>query len=339
MTAYRLLPFAVALVMACDPKAPILLPAVDAGGVIDSAPADHVTTDIGADAGPVDVGSPDVPSAVDTPAVDGGAVDVPVVADVLDVPVVPDVPMAADVPVATDVSVVDVGGTTCPSGMVFIAGGTFMMGSAIGEPNSVPVHEVRLSSFCLDVTEVTTAAYRACPAGTCSVPGAGAGCNWAISGNEGHPINCVDWNQATAYCAWRGGSLPTEAQWEYAALGPGGALYPWGNDSPQSRSCCSVVNVRGGTCPSRSFPSGNTSTGLVDMIGSVWEWMGDWYGPYTAASIVVDPAGPATGTTRTTRGGCWADQSADWLRSTWRRNVPPSGRYATHGFRCARAPQ
>lgn len=331
MTDRRLLPLAFVFITACSPTAPLLLPSVDAGG---SDRGDAAT----------ESGSRDAPLLGDAPVVDVVSVDspdVPMVADVpavMDVASVMDVSPSIDVPVAVDAPAVDAGGSACPGGMVFITGGTFMMGSAIGEPDEVPIHTVRLSSLCLDVTEVTTAAYRSCPAATCSVPGTAAGCNWAIAGNEGHPINCVDWNQASAYCAWRGGSLPTEAQWEYAALGPGGALYPWGNDSPQSRSCCSVGPVRGGTCASGSFPSGNTSAGLVDMIGSVWEWTADWYGPYTAASVVVDPVGPASGSARTTRGGCWADQSADWLRSAWRRYVPPTGRYTTHGFRCAHAP-
>ncbi len=106
---------------------------------------------------------------------------------------------------------------TCPSGMAVIPAGTFVMGAAdLSSYRATPVHTVTLTSYCMDVTEVTVAAYATCPSETCTAPATSTNGNWMAAGRDNHPINCVTWDQSRAYCQWvhgGGGDLPTEAQW------------------------------------------------------------------------------------------------------------------------------
>ncbi len=297
---------------------------------------------------PVDAGSTDVPMAVDVPSSTDVpmAVDVPSSTDVpmtVDVPPVVDVPMAVDVPPAVDVPAaidapmeVDSGSDSrCPADMAFIPAGTFTMGDPMTDnPTARPVHSVTMAAYCMDLTEVTVAAYRSCVPAGCSTPSTSGGCNWAVSGRDDHPINCVDWSQARAYCQWRGGSLPTEAQWEYAARGTDGRIYPWGNTAPSSQLCWSGV---AGTCPVRSYPAGNSPFGLFDMAGDGWEWTADWYAAYGPTPL-TNPTGPSVGATRVTRGGSWANSAASIMRATTRDAKIPTERNMYTGFRCAHAP-
>lgn len=230
---------------------------------------------------------------------------------------------------------------TCPAGMRLIPSGAFSMGDA--DPRSIgaqPPHMVTLSAFCMDLTEVTVAAYRACPASTCPPPGSGEDCNWPESGRDSHPINCVDRAQSRAYCQSVGGDLPTEAQWEYAARGTDGRMYPWGDDAPLSRVCWrDGMSAPNGTCPVGLFPSGRSPFGLFDMAGNVMEWTLDWYGPYPAAAV-VNPTGPDAGTQGIVRGGAWTQTrlSAAAVRTAFRSGVDPANPSLNVGFRCAHAP-
>ena len=228
----------------------------------------------------------------------------------------------------------------CPSGMTGIPSGTFLMGDpTTTSPTELGVHRVQVSSFCIDLTEVTVAAYRRCT--TCRAPATTTYCNWAMSGRESHPVNCVDWEQSAAYCRWRGTSLPTEAQWEYAARGTDGRTYPWGNAPPDTQLCWSESVERSGTCPVRSFPAGNSPFGVFDMAGNAWEWTADFWGAYdTTGSLSVDPTGPSSGTSRVSRGGPWASTGAFLINATHRNNdfARPNVSDFLYGFRCARAP-
>ena len=161
---------------------------------------------------------------------------------------------------------------TCPSGMRIIQ----EVQSLLGEPNqnytpSQPDHDFHVSAFCVDETEVTVAAYATCPSGTCSRPGTVANCNWGVSGRDQHPVTCVDWSQSRAYCQWRGGDLPTEAQWEFAARGTEARTFPWGESAPGSQLCWSggEPGRRTSSCAVRSFLSGAKPSGLFDREGSV----------------------------------------------------------------------
>jgi formylglycine-generating enzyme required for sulfatase activity len=176
-------------------------------------------------------------------------------------------------------------------GMVRLEGGTFRMGSEEGDWYEKPVHWVTLKPFWLDVTEVTVAAYKACvDAGACSKPDEGNWCNWGKSDRGNHPINCVDWEQATQFCRWANKRLPTEEEWEYGTRQGGvrgDRKYPWGNAEPSNQLCWdgkgkdAGENRRRGTCPVGSYPLGDTPTGLKDMAGNVWEWTASASCPYT----------------------------------------------------------
>jgi formylglycine-generating enzyme required for sulfatase activity len=243
--------------------------------------------------------------------------------------------------------------------MVQIPAGTFAMGCADGEANERPVHPVKVASLQLDKTEVTVADYGACVAtGTCSEPEAfrdergnfRSFCNWRHpEGRLRHPVNCVDFAQASAYCAWRGKRLPTEEEWEYAARGGEDRTYPWGNQAPGP----TLLNACGSECPDNlrgkrffavapmyeasdgwpetaevgRFPAGASKHGLLDMAGNVWEWTATPYASYDGTSHEDK---------RVLRGGSWGGGDARTERTTNRFRLPEDSRAQFLGFRCAK---
>lgn len=214
----------------------------------------------------------------------------------------------------------------CPPGMLPIGGGNYWAGAAKsgGEGDEHPRHRVRVHSFCLDRTEVTTEAYEACVAsGQCSSARRDtATCN---SGRDRplHPINCVTFDQAATFCKTRGARLPTELEWEYAARG--GAeqrIYSWGSESPDGNTCWK----RAQSCPVATHREG--AFGLHDMNGNLWEWTSTWFGPY--------PWPASEGATKVYRGGSWSRRFEKWLSLSLRSRQRPS-EFGSHlGFRCAR---
>lgn len=230
----------------------------------------------------------------------------------------------------------------CPEGMVFVPGGTFTMGTTAAlahMPDESPPHRVTLSPYCIDRTEVTTAAYARCSAPGCVAPEAEVG-PWCAktARHPQHPRNCITWEQASAYCAWRGARLPTEAQWEFAARGPRNLHYPWGNEPPTPRRARYRGNIEADvfpkTVPVGSYPSGRSPFGLDDMAGNVSEWVADWEGPYST-DPQTDPVGPSSGTYRRVRGGGY---ESDWELRTWSRaGFRPDRMTYDLGFRCASA--
>jgi formylglycine-generating enzyme required for sulfatase activity len=219
-------------------------------------------------------------------------------------------------------------------GMVRIPAGEFLMGCSPGDgecgDDEKPKHEVWVSEFFLDATEVTVASFGKCvQAGECSAPNTGRKCNWSAPGKEAHPVNCVDWNQAKSFCAWAGKRLPTEAEWEKAARGgKNGSRYgdldaiAWYNE-----------NSGGGTQPvGKKQPN---AFGLYDMLGNVWEWCSDWYDKgYYKESPGRDPKGPSSGQYRVLRGGSWFHESWD-VRASLRYVNHPGHWTVYYGFRCA----
>jgi formylglycine-generating enzyme required for sulfatase activity len=261
----------------------------------------------------------------------------------------------------------------CPAGMVKISRGQFYMGSH--EPtalaNEKPSFNVRVDTFCMDLTEVRVRDYKACSdQGACPRAGRdvqwpgittqqrkvyGAECNDARGDRLDHPINCVSWAMAARYCGERGARLPTEAEWEYATRGHDVRVYPWGDEQPTPRhlNACGPECVSWGedrrepltalfsdsdgwptTAPVGLYPAGRSRFGPYDVVGNVWEWVADWYADYTPAEK-VNPKGPAAGEKRVIRGGGWNGSYATWLRPSFRYAQDPEALSAGIGFRCA----
>jgi formylglycine-generating enzyme required for sulfatase activity len=147
------------------------------------------------------------------------------------------------------------------------------------------------------------------------------------------PVVGVSWFEAAAYCSWKGGRLPTEAEWERAARGPAGSRYPWGDKPPLDTSRANYNMVVGHPTPVGLFPKGNSSEGLCDMLGNVWEWCEDWFGSYEAGSQ-ENPTGPQDGKYRVLRGGSWGGVPR-FVRVSLRFWYEPSFRVDVIGFRCA----
>ena len=144
---------------------------------------------------------------------------------------------------------------------------------------------------------------------------------------------CLTWFEAEAYAAWRGGRLPTEAEWEYAARGPESPVYPWGDTFDRDKA-----NVLNSVSPKPvgSYPTGVSWVGANDMAGNAMEWVSDWLGvDYYASSPATDPTGPATGTTKVEKGGWWGSNEFV-ARSAYRHYEDPPTYGDKHiGFRVA----
>lgn len=263
----------------------------------------------------------------------------------------------------------------CPTGMVPIPGGSFFMGSDDGLALEKPAHQVVIAPYCIDEFEVSVDRYKACSdSGRCKR--AGATNQWDDLGEKdrkvfdplcnirdpvgrgAHPINCVDWEMADKFCREQGdgGRLPTEAEWEFAARGPDGRRYPWGDEEPTAgylNACgreCMAWGAKNGieekamydaddgfpnTAPVGSFPKGASRYGVQDVVGNVWEWVSDWYGAYPKGEQKA-PTGPSDGDEKVIRGGAWNGSYASWVRPTFRYKDKPTKRSYGIGFRCAK---
>jgi formylglycine-generating enzyme required for sulfatase activity len=210
-----------------------------------------------------------------------------------------------------------------------------------------PAHTVSLDGFWIDRTEVTNAQYRQCvEAGVCQPP---ATCidervvepSYGEPSKADDPVVCVDWDDAQAYCVWAGARLPTEAEWEYAARGPDGRLYPWGNkfDCAGGNLLDRATGCDDGykwTAPVGSFPDGASWCGAQHLAGNVAEWVADWYThDYYARSPSQNPTGPPSGERRIMRGGSW-ETFPTVARCAYRESHDPARSYYDWGFRCAK---
>ena len=236
--------------------------------------------------------------------------------------------------------------------MVYVPAGEFLMGSsnADGEAGAQekPQHPVYLDGYWIDRTEVTNAQYRKCvEAGACQEPGC-----WNNSDVNApdQPVVCVSWDEAQAYAAWVGGRLPTEAEWEKAARGTDGRIYPWGNKFDGTRlnycdrNCESAwkdTSADDGyalTAPVGSYPAGASPYGALDMVGNVSEWVADRYDAgYYARSPARNPQGPDSGDVRVSRGGAFYPEKW-YVRCAARLGNPPDSRSNYSGFRLVASP-
>lgn len=216
---------------------------------------------------------------------------------------------------------------------VRIPGGSFKMGSSGSDAGSdeKPVHTVDVQTFEIAKTEVTVAQYRKCvEAGACSAPTTGDKCNW-VGGREAHPVNCLDWDQSSAYAKWVGGRLPTEAEWEYAArAGTTGERY----------GDIDAIAWYSGNSGNRTHRVGQKQAnkfGLNDMLGNVWEWVQDCsHGSYDGAPSNGSAWETPEGFFRVIRGGSWY-YDASYARAANRLNRMPSTRSFNLGLRPARS--
>jgi formylglycine-generating enzyme required for sulfatase activity len=239
--------------------------------------------------------------------------------------------------------------------MVFVPAGEFQMGSTDQQidhavqlcseyrddckresyEDEQPAHTVVLDAFWLDRTEVTNSQYQGCvKAGVCDET---IFADDPDFDGEDQPVVAADWNHAQTYCEWVGARMPTEAEWEYAARGPEGQVYPWGNDFDASLG--NFAGTGDGyeyTAPVGSFPDGASWVGALDLSGNVWEWVSDWFGPY-AAEQQVNPTGPDWGDRGVLRGGSWKNTAAD-VRGADRGWSMLSDWFSFYGFRCAANP-
>lgn len=215
--------------------------------------------------------------------------------------------------------------------MITIPGETFTMGSAKGPADESPL-QVSVAGFEMDVSEVSTFAYLTCiQAAACKPTATLPGCNASDPTKRDHPINCVGYVDAKAYCEWVDKRLPSETEWELAARGKKGRRYPWGSLPPAAQLCWKRApsdTAPLGTCALGGFPAGNTPEGLEDMAGNVWEWTTSRYCPYAHPNC--------TDERRVARGGSWVTGSPDLVASTVRNEAFETDRAASMGFRCVR---
>lgn len=256
--------------------------------------------------------------------------------------------------------------------MVLIPANTFIMGAADNDfaagQDERPLHEVRLSQYYIDKYEVNVEQYaaflnrlgayeRACERVDCAWPNELAGYTsylirqdlgdgtvqyFPTTGFANYPINHVSWHGAKVYCESVGARLPTEAEWEYAARGTDGRIYPWGNIQPEPGGDLAVFQSESyeDLKPVDALPNGASPFAVFGMAGSMWEWTADWYKEtWYAESNISNPTGPETGFARVIRGGAWPfNNHADRIRSTNRSSLTPDFISSAVGFRCVYTP-
>jgi len=264
---------------------------------------------------------------------------------------------------------------TCPDEMVQIPAGQFFMGSDLkaAAANEKPSHNVSVDAVCMDLYEVTAKKYKACSdVGKCKRAPTEVEwpkiseaerkiysplCTAGDAEKADHPINCVTWEMADAYCKASDKRLPTEAEWEFATRGPDGRVYPWGDEPPSAQhlNACDVECVAWGkahhvemtaldkgddgfatTAPVGKFPAGRSRFGPYDVVGNVWEWVADWYGDYQAEPA-KNPTGPATGERKVIRGGAFNGGFEAWLHPSFRYAQVPNAQSHGIGFRCVKS--
>jgi formylglycine-generating enzyme required for sulfatase activity len=268
--------------------------------------------------------------------------------------------------------------------MVYVAATTFKFlkegkwggavpGTSPGYGGNPEGYATSVNAFYIDRLEVTAGAYESCvKSGACAALDKGDAfapahtviCTYGKPGFENHPINCVDFNEASKYCGWVGKRLPSEPEWELAARGTTGRAFPWGDAYPEPRhvNACdgslqtaaqtklsppesynSMWADSGGddgwpfTAPVGTFPDGASPFGVLDMSGNVEEWVSDqWWELTTTGPPPKTPAAAGGIVDYVIRGGAWDLNSAESFATTHRSPQANTTRSAWLGFRCAR---
>ncbi len=223
--------------------------------------------------------------------------------------------------------------TSSPSGKpntVYVPGGDFIMGSDSHNEDETPQETLFTDAFNIDVYPVTNAQYKEFVDAT----GHSAPRDWKegsySNGKGDHPVTWVTWHDAVAYAEWAGKRLPTEAEWEKAARGTDGFVYPWGNDFDSAKCNSNEAGIKA-TSAVGSFPEGASPYGVQDTAGNVWEWTADWYDAYRGSIYEFARFGEEF---KVLRGGSWFD-GTDFVRSSARNSADPNFSFSTIGFRCA----
>ncbi|NIO70675.1 MAG: SUMF1/EgtB/PvdO family nonheme iron enzyme [Anaerolineae bacterium] len=219
--------------------------------------------------------------------------------------------------------------------MVEIPAGPFTMGTDSGDPNEAPAHEVDLPAFMMDKFEVTNADFAVFVEATGYETYAEkeGRTSWRAAYTEGkdnHPVGYVAFDDALAYCTWAGKRLPTEAEWEKAARGPEGFLFPWGNDWDPTQANVKESGLRG-TAAVGSYPP--NGYGLCDMAGNVWEWVDSPYEAYPGSDYQDSKYSPDL---RGLRGGGWFDDEGQVRATNRNAGDPTITANDDIGFRCAK---
>ena len=218
----------------------------------------------------------------------------------------------------------------------------FTMGQDGSKPKNGPAHEVDLPAFEIDHFELTNDEFAqfAEQTGYLTYAEQNGKKSWrdVAEGRGNHPVVYVTWNDAVAYCEWAGKRLPTEAEWEKAARGDDGRIYPWGNEFVAENGNFYEGGVRGTTAVG-SYPAGASPYGVEDMAGNVREWVEDYFLAYPGAAADADPFFGEEN--RVNRGGGWFDGEEGEVVTTYNRNAGPPDISANDdiGFRCARDAQ
>ena len=252
-------------------------------------------------------------------------------------------------------------------GMVSISQGKFKMGLDDGEQNEKPQHDIFLGEFKIDKYEVSAKEFAeflndrgnlqnqyfshdnySTVMGISKIQGKEVETREnpqsyiPRKGFDNFPANNVSWFGAYSYCQWKGKRLPTEAEWEKAARGKDGRIYPWGNSIPDDSKARysqkweeKEVNVM---VPVDALPQGASYYNVFNMAGNVWEWVNDWYRLNYCKPCSHTPADASSeGTFKILRGGSWYDSYGDLaIRSTYRYWLDPADRYLNTGFRCVK---
>lgn len=225
---------------------------------------------------------------------------------------------------------------------LYVPEGYFWMGAGDDDAKAKaiekPRHKVFLSAFWIDQTEVTNRMYALCvDAGVCQLPQkTDSNAYKSYFGDkkyENFPVLNVTWMDANTYCEWAGRRLPTEAEWEKAARGTDGRIYPWGNPIP-TLQYANYGGLKYATIAVGSTPKGASPYGAFDMAGNAWEWVNDYSGFKYTTEDLQNPPGPQTGESKVFRGGAWSSPYFD-LRVTRRGGAIPSFANDHLGFRCA----